>query len=412
MIPRRQLPAYSPIEAGALIPALRSALLRAADHELLAGQLAGMFGALRVVPTDSGTSALVLALRALVGPRGTVALPGYACADLVAAALHARVKVRLYDIDPETLAPDLDSLSRVLDQGAAAVVVAHLYGVPVDVPQVIELAAAHGASVIEDAAQAAGGMLRGSRLGSFGALTVLSFGRGKGVTGGGGGALLTIAPRMVDLVESCAPACRIPRGWRHLAAAALQWAFGRPRLYAIPSAVPGLRLGEMVFHPAREPGPISAAAAALVRSALRAAEREASIRRRNAARLMDAVVEESGLAPIRLLPEGIPAYIRFPVRDLRHRFTDSGIGILRPYPRTLLEQEEIRECLESHQAALPGATDLARSLFTLPVHSLVSGRDLDYLRQWLRTPSVGSRSTSAVAPQSLEAMTARSTRRL
>ena len=412
MIARRQLPVYSPIAARGLLSAARAAAAGAdEERELLARELADRFRAQRVVLTDSGTSALVLALRLLV-PRGrTVALPGYACVDLIAAAIRARVRVRLYDLDPHTLGPDLDSLAGVLRDGPAAVVVAHLYGCPVDVPSVIELAAAHGAAVIEDAAQGAGGTLHGRQLGSFGPVTVLSFGRGKAITGGSGGALLGIGPVAAAAVDSIAPKGRPPRGWRDVAIAGGQWALGRPGLYALPSAIPGLRLGEMVYHPAREPAPISHAAAALVRSALRSADRECSIRRRNAKALLEAIGDGCGIAPIRLLPEGNPSYIRFPVRDLRHPFTVPAAGILRPYPRTLMEQEEIGECLESREPALRGAVELSRSLFTLPVHSLVSGRDLKYLQEWLRTPPAPNRHSSSISPQPLEVMTARSTRR-
>ena len=59
-------------------------------------------------------------------------------------------------------------------------------------PRLLRALAAMGgdADAAEDAAQEAGATLHGRRLGSFGDLSVLSFGRGKGVTGGGGGALL------------------------------------------------------------------------------------------------------------------------------------------------------------------------------------------------------------------------------
>lgn len=399
-MPRRQLPVHSPIRASALGTALGTALgaalaRRGADHEMLAARLSEMFGADGVVLTDSGTSALVLALRATAGEGGTVALPAYACVDLAAAAVHARVRVRLYDIDPETLGPDLDSLARVLTHDVAAVVVAHLYGFPADVPAVTELAAAHGATVIEDAAQGDGATLRGARLGSFGSLSVLSFGRGKGITGGRGGALLATAPGLPGRTESAARRERIHAGWGDLAIAAAQWMFGRPALYWIPSAIPGLRLGEMVYHPAHDPGALSAAAAALVRLALPFAQVELAIRRRNAELLGCAVRAEEGLRTIRPIPDGEPGYLRFPVRDLRQRILLRGLGIVRGYPRTLLEERNLRRCLDSSRVALPGATELARSLVTLPVHGRVSQRDLDQLREWLRSPDArGPRRTA------------------
>lgn len=385
---RRQLPVYSPVRASALVPGLRSAITRnGTQHDFVADLLGAKFGARRVVLTDSGTSALVLALRAVVGEGGVVAFPGYACVDLAAAALYAKVKVRLYDIDPTTLSPDLDSLLRVLKQGVAAVVVAHLYGIPADVPSVTELARAYGASVVEDAAQGAGGSLHEAPLGSFGPLTILSFGRGKGMTGGGGGALLATTPDAATRLEATSRPEPIRAGWRELLVVTTQYAFGRPTLYAIPCAIPGLRLGEMVFHPAHEPGPMSAAAAAVLRSTFPVAEAEAATRRRNAEMLLAAVQEGEGLEAIHPIRGGSPGYLRFPVRDLHRRAEVPRLGILRGYPRTLTEQEELRHCLVPNDVVPAGAAELKRSLFTLPVHSLVTRRDVHQLTTWLRSPT-------------------------
>jgi dTDP-4-amino-4,6-dideoxygalactose transaminase len=149
------------------------------------------FGARDVILTDSGTSALILALRSLLPQGATIAYPAYACVDLTAVALRARMRVRLYDLDPATLSPDLDSVRAAIGRGVDAIVVAHLYGYPADVAGVEELAALHGIPVIEDAAQGAGGTVRGMRLGSLGDVSILSFGRGKGTTCGSGGALLS-----------------------------------------------------------------------------------------------------------------------------------------------------------------------------------------------------------------------------
>ena len=82
---------------------------------------------------------------------------------------------------PNTLSADLDSVARVLDAGVDTIVVSHLYGYPADVPGVSRLAAAHGARVIEDAAQGAWGSLLGRRLGALrSALACSASGGGRG----------------------------------------------------------------------------------------------------------------------------------------------------------------------------------------------------------------------------------------
>jgi hypothetical protein len=314
VIGRHQLPASSPVAPSALLAGVWPALRRDPGQlAALRALLGHRFGARAAALTDSGTSALVLALRLAVGEGGTVAFPAYACVDLAAAARFARVRVRLYDLNPRTLSPDLDSLARALGRGARAVVIAHLYGFPADAPEVAALAAAHGATVIEDAAQSAGGTLHGTPLGGFGPLAVLSFGRGKGTTGGGGGALLAIGDAWADAVRDAAARLGpVPAGWRHLAGAAAQWAMGRPSVYGIPASIPALRLGEMVYHPAHEPGALSAAAARLVRQALAAAPAHAAARRRTAT-LLRAAAEGTRADVVAAIPGGAPGYLRLPV---------------------------------------------------------------------------------------------------
>jgi dTDP-4-amino-4,6-dideoxygalactose transaminase len=187
---RRQPPVLSPVSSRALVDGVAAAIgLDSNAHEGVSEDLRKRYRCHDALLTDSGTSALILALRR-IAPQGIVALPAYGCIDLTTAALGAGVRVRLYDIDPVTLSPDLDSVRAALRRGVDAIVVTHLYGYPADMFGVASLAAEAGVPVIEDAAQGAGGTLRGSLLGSIGDVSVLSFGRGKGMTGGSGGALL------------------------------------------------------------------------------------------------------------------------------------------------------------------------------------------------------------------------------
>ncbi|HEX8361985.1 MAG TPA: DegT/DnrJ/EryC1/StrS family aminotransferase, partial [Longimicrobium sp.] len=181
---RHQLAAYSPLTAGAAGAALWDAARHPDPRTALARRLRERFGARHVALCASGTHALQCALARAGG--APVALPAYACYDLATAAVGAGVCVALYDVDPASLAPDPASLERVLAAGARLVVVAPLYGIPVDWPALERLATVYGARLIEDAAQGHGASLGGRALGSLGEMSVLSFGRGKGWTGGGG----------------------------------------------------------------------------------------------------------------------------------------------------------------------------------------------------------------------------------
>src|SRR5207247_11224127 len=110
--------------------------------------------------------------------------------DVATAAVAVNARIALYDGHPATLAPDLASLTATLAEGARIVVVAPLYGMPVDWDAVEQCVAEFGALAIEDAAQGHGACWRGRPLGGLARPSVLSFSRGRGWTAGRGGALL------------------------------------------------------------------------------------------------------------------------------------------------------------------------------------------------------------------------------
>ncbi|HYD52783.1 MAG TPA: DegT/DnrJ/EryC1/StrS family aminotransferase [Gemmatimonadaceae bacterium] len=387
---RRVPPVLSPVAPGSLVSgALVSLGLGRPAGPAVAAQLRRSADASAIALTDSGTSALVLALRASAGVGGVVAMPAWGCIDLSAAAAFAGVRVRLYDLDPETLSPDLDSLRETLSRGVDAIVVAHFFGYPADLIGVRALADAHGVPVVEDAAQAAGGALRETPLGGFGDLVIRSFGRGKGTTGGTGGALLARGDRFASAVAHAAATLPRPsRGARHVIVTAAQWLLARPSLYAIPASLPGLRLGEMIYHPAREPAGMPEAALAILRGSLAIDAPEVARRRANAARLARYVADRAaGWRRVRPVAGGRPGYLRYPVRARGDEAApESALGVVRPYPLTLAEHEPMRTTLLPGERAGAGAWELSRRLLVLPTHSRLSRADVARLGRWLGAP--------------------------
>jgi len=376
---------HSPIALAGLSAATVAAITRRrVPLSRVTAALRREFATPRVLLTDSGTSALVAALRLGVGKGNIVAVPGYSCFDVASAVRFARVKARVYDLDPRTLSPDLDSLDAALRRGAKAVLVTHLFGYPADMHAVAEVAQRYGALVIEDAAQGIGATLDGKPLGAFGALSILSFGRGKGVTGGRGGALLINDPRFDAVAaETAAALGPPPHGWSELFVSTAQWMLGRPWLYGIPARIPALHLGETVYHRAHEPRSMSAAAAALVSRA----PRGLAGRMRIAAILTRAVEEGGDIAAIAVADKARPSYLRYAIVDSGRRSPSPDIGVLRGYPSSLAYLEAMRPALVGDEVALPGADRLVKSLFTLPTHGLVRSADLEMATEWLRVPA-------------------------
>ena len=382
---RRQLPGTSPISAGALVRALTGAATGREAVDGLRDLLARRFEAATVALYGSGTQALQAAMAgAHEVAGGPVALPGYSCFDMATAAVGAGVPVILYDVDPATLAPDPDSLEAVLRKGARVVVAANLYGFPLDWDVLREMAGRHGAVLVEDAAQGVGSRWRGREGGTFGDLTVLSFGRGKGWTGGGGGALMARGGD-VHLPEP-------PRGagsnLRSLAVAVALWTLGRPRTFWLPHAVPGLHLGETVYHEPVPPVEISGASAALVLATEEMARREVELRRHRAAEWREALRGAAGITLPDPVTDGLSADLRFPVLSRIHTGSQERLerfGAAPGYPAVLRDIPALGGSMAmTPQSFLKGSEILSASLFTLPTHSLVSDADIRHATAVLR----------------------------
>jgi perosamine synthetase len=394
---RHQLPVYSPLPGTALASALAAAI-RDGPAEMNAARslIAQEFAADDVLLTDSGRAALQLAIELATARRGhrrRVCLPAFQCYEVATAAVGADCEILLYDVDPATLRPDMESLERALSAGPSAVVVAPLYGLPADWEAVDRLAGTFGALVIEDAAQASGASWKGRPLGSLGTMSVVSFGRGKGWTGGGGGALLMRGAGLTDMRAARLPATRLAGTVRTGMVSLLQVVFGRPSLYGVPAAIPALGLGETRYHEPRVLATQAPFSAALLRRTLAAAHRESEVRRLHADRWRHMLGGSSRTIP-EVLPGGTAGYLRFPLRlspaAARHaaRGDARRVGVARSYPLPLSELAAVQPRLATPLADAPGARALARELVTLPTHSRLTERDWStiesLLKEWER----------------------------
>ena len=152
------------------------------------------------VATNSGTSALHLALLALgIGAGDEVLIPSYTCVALVNAIGYVGGTPRLAEIDPRTYNLDPEDARRRLTAATRTAIVPHMFGLPADLAPRVEW----GIPLIEDCAQTFGAMYRGRRVGGFGAISICSFYATKVFTTGEGGMLLsdsdTVLRRARDL---------------------------------------------------------------------------------------------------------------------------------------------------------------------------------------------------------------------
>jgi dTDP-4-amino-4,6-dideoxygalactose transaminase len=354
--------------------------------------LTELLGAGHVVGTDSGTSALRLAIQSSVSAGGVVALPAYGCFDLITAAQGAGCRVVLYDVNPSTLDPDEESLAWALDSGAEAVVVASVFGYVPPMNEIAAVCRARGVALIEDIAQASGAALGDTPLGSWGDLVTLSFGRGKGLGGAGGGALLSRGAVQRQLPHLRAVSSRSAAvGLGTLLA---QGVLGHSLLFAVPSAVPALRLGETVYHEPWQPGALHPLQAALAADALRVGAARRAARARVAGELAEALRGQHQVRPIRAVAGTHPGFLRVGVlADDRWVARLKNVGMRRSYPVALPHHPAMRPLLAAERAA-PGSELLATSLASLPCHHRVTQADVS----WLATQLRDADATERVAP--------------
>jgi len=336
------------------------------------------FGVSHVFLVSSGTAALTLTLTALKSrsSRTAVVIPAYTCFSVAAAVVKAGLRPVLCDIDPTTFDFDHALLAQTLDADTLCVVAHHLFGIPSDVERTRTICHARGVVVVEDAAQAMGVEVNGRPLGTLGDVGIFSLGRGKNITCGSGGIIVTSSAPAATAIEryyrrvTTAP---VAEGVRDFARLALMTVFIRPRLYWIPAALPFLHLGRTVFPREIAVRRLSGMKAGLLR------DWQSRLSRSNRTRseTVTDLCRRLGLA----LPPGPRPYLRLPVlaatpaerERLCARSRERGLGLSVAYPTPINEIPDIRAVFNG--ARFPSARRVADSLVTVPTHHWLSDED-------------------------------------
>lgn len=203
---RRSEPSVRSIDLPRQHRALRTALMRAFEGVLassrfilgpetqaLEREVATVCGAKHGIGVNSGTDALVLALRALgLGPGDEVIVPDYTFIATASAVLLAGATPVLTDVAEDTLTLDPALVEKALTRRTRALVPVHLYGQSADLDALLGLARRRGLAVVEDACQAIGAAGRSGPVGARGDAGALSFFPTKNLGGlGDGGMVVT-----------------------------------------------------------------------------------------------------------------------------------------------------------------------------------------------------------------------------
>jgi perosamine synthetase len=176
------------------------------------------------IAVSNGTTALQVAVDALrIGPGDEVIMPSFTIISCALAVVRAGATPVLVDCDPETYCMDIGQTAAAVTLRTKAIMPIHMYGHPVDMDPIWDLAEKHGLAIIEDAAQAhgceyrsrRGGSNEWRRCGGLGTISTFSFFANKLVTTGEGGMVVTSDSNLAARSRSLRNLCFQPRRFFH-----------------------------------------------------------------------------------------------------------------------------------------------------------------------------------------------------
>ncbi len=155
------------------------------------------------VAVSNGTTALHMAVAALEIQRGDEIL--VSASTNIASALcvyHNQGITVPIDSEPETWNLDISLIEKLITPKTKAIIPVHLFGHPVQMNDLMKIAAKHKIAVIEDAAEAHGALCDGQKVGSFGDMNCFSFYANKIITTGEGGMITTNNSELAEKLRS------------------------------------------------------------------------------------------------------------------------------------------------------------------------------------------------------------------
>jgi len=310
---------------------------------------AAYLGVGHAIGVGSGLDALSLALRALgIGPGDDVIVPANTFIATALGVTATGATPTLVDCREDTYEIDPELIESAITPRTKAIMPVHLYGQSADMDRILEIAAAHGLDVVEDAAQAHGTRFRGKLCGTMGRVGCFSFYPGKNLGAyGDGGMVVTdddqIAERLRRLRNygQSAKYVHVERGTNS-------------RLDTIQAAVLGVKLRRLDGW-----------------NASRAA---------NAARYMERLAGGGLILPV-LDERSTHVYHLFVVRtphraELQRHLLDRGVQSLIHYPIPIHFQEAYRD-LGRGPGAFPVTERLANEILSLPMFPELTEEQID-----------------------------------
>lgn len=160
------------------------------------------------IAVSNGTAALEVACQALgIGEGDEVIMPTFTIISCAMAVTKLGAVPVLVDSDIHDWNMNVDEIEEKITSKTKAIMIVHIYGLPVQVDKVLELAKKYNLKVIEDAAEMHGQTYYGKPCGSFGDISTFSFYPNKHITTGEGGMVVTDDEELAERCRSLRNLC-------------------------------------------------------------------------------------------------------------------------------------------------------------------------------------------------------------
>jgi dTDP-4-amino-4,6-dideoxygalactose transaminase len=144
------------------------------------------------ISASSGTAALHIALSALgIGPGDEVIVPSYTFIASSFSIVQAGAVPRFADVNIDDHCISVESAEKLVNERTRAIMAVHLYGNVCDMDGILDFASKYNLFVVEDNAEAFGGVYKGKKTGTLGDIAACSFCQNKTFTTGGEGGMVT-----------------------------------------------------------------------------------------------------------------------------------------------------------------------------------------------------------------------------
>lgn len=164
------------------------------------------FGSKHAISVNSATTALQVAVAACgIGPGDEVLVSPYTMVATASAILMNSAVPIFVDVDPDTYTMNPDEIEKWITPNTKAIITVNIFGLPSNLPRIMEIAKKYNLFVIEDNAQAPGATINGREAGTIADLGVFSLNYHKVIHSGEGGVILTdndILARKCQLVRN------------------------------------------------------------------------------------------------------------------------------------------------------------------------------------------------------------------